>query len=121
MTTHGYNGSHVLFRQAKARALAAQRFAEEAAQKRVVGDSDMERRQRERGAVIATVILAQGAAEGYVNWVFLQAGVTGSGTWIDRWAGLRNAAAALRREHKFGLEKERRNFFTPFFGALFAV
>ncbi|WP_162602874.1 hypothetical protein [Streptomyces sp. CS090A] len=111
MATHGYNGSQVLFRQAKARALAAQSFAKEAEQKQAVGPSGTERRQRERDAVIATVVLAQGAAEGYVNWVFLQAGVTATGTWIDRWAGLRNAAAKLGRESQFGLEKEHRNFF----------
>ncbi|MEE1743225.1 hypothetical protein ACFYNF_18970 [Streptomyces sp. NPDC006641] len=111
MMTHGYNGSQVLFRQAKARALAAQRFAREAAEEESAGRTGMERRQRERDAVIATVILAQGAAEGYVNWVYLQAGIPPSGTWIDRWRGLRNAAARLGRDDKIGLPKEHKDLF----------
>ncbi|MDP5315295.1 hypothetical protein [Streptomyces poriferorum] len=111
MTTHRYDGSQVLFRQAKARSLAAQRFAREAEQEQAAGSSGMERKQRERDAVIATLILAQGAAEGYANWVFLQADVTPSGTWIDRWCGLRNAASSLGRDDKFGLPKEHRAFF----------
>ncbi|NJP25386.1 hypothetical protein FLW53_14535 [Microbispora sp. SCL1-1] len=61
--------------------------------------------------MISTLILAQGAAEGYVNWVFLQAGLTPNGTWIDRWSGLRNAARALGRDDRFGLPQEHRKFF----------
>ncbi|WLQ35364.1 hypothetical protein P8A18_18905 [Streptomyces castrisilvae] len=61
--------------------------------------------------MIATLVLAQGAAEGYANWVFLQADVTPSGTWIDRWCGLRNAASSLDRDDKSGLPKEHRTFF----------
>ncbi|MCH0561503.1 hypothetical protein [Streptomyces sp. MUM 16J] len=109
--THGYNGSQVLFRQAKARALAARRFAREADQEQAEGRSGIERRQREKDAVIATLVLAQGAGEAYVNWVYLQAGVTPSGTWIDRWGGLRNAARELGRDDKFGPPREHRKFF----------
>ncbi|WP_328900627.1 hypothetical protein OHR86_12415 [Streptomyces sp. NBC_00441] len=61
--------------------------------------------------MIATVILAQGAAEGYVNWVFLQAGVAPSGTWIGRWGALRHAAAKLGRDGEIGLPKAHRSFF----------
>jgi hypothetical protein len=109
--THGYNGSQVLFRQAKARALAARRFAREADQEQAEGRSGIERRQREKDAVIATLVLSQGAGEAYVNWVFLRAGVTPSGTWIDRWGGLRNAARELGRDDKFGLPRDHRKFF----------
>ncbi|WP_146610474.1 MULTISPECIES: hypothetical protein [unclassified Streptomyces] len=109
--THGYNGSQVLFRQAKARAIAARRFVGEADQEQAEGRSGIERRQREKDAVIATLVLAQGAGEAYVNWVFLQAGVRPSGTWIDRWGGLRNAARELGRNNKFGLPSEHRRFF----------
>ncbi|MGW6202215.1 hypothetical protein ACWF9B_00960 [Streptomyces sp. NPDC055089] len=109
--THGYNGSQVLFRQAKARALAARRFAIEADQEQAEGRSGIERRQRENDAVIATLVLAQGAGEAYVNWVFLQSGVTPSGTWIGRWGGLRTAARGLGRDDNFGLPSEHRRFF----------
>ncbi|QIY68931.1 hypothetical protein HEP84_06675 [Streptomyces sp. RLB1-33] len=40
------------------------------------------------------------------------AGVTPSGTWIDRWGGLRNAARELGRDDKFGVPGEHRKFFS---------
>jgi hypothetical protein len=73
MTTYDYDGSQVLFRQAKARSAAARRFAQQADAEQATGGNGMERRQREKDAVIAALILAQGAAEGYANWVHIQA------------------------------------------------
>jgi hypothetical protein len=110
--TKQYNGSQVLFRQAKARSLAAARFAQTADAEQAAGLSGMERRQRERDAAINTVIMTQAAAEGYANWVFLQAGIeTGNGTWISRWNGLRNATLALGRDGNVGVPKVHKDFF----------
>jgi hypothetical protein len=95
--THGYDGSQVLFRQAKARWSAARRFARQAGEEEAAGGNGMERRQRERDAVIATLILAQGAAEGYANWVHIQAGIPAKGSWVERWKNLPAAARALGR------------------------
>lgn len=95
--TYDYDGSQVLFRQAKARSAAARRFARQADEEQAKGGSGMERRQREKDAVIAALILAQGAAEGYANWVHIQAGVPATGSWVGRWKNLPAAARALGR------------------------
>ena len=95
--TYDYDGSQVLFRQAKARSAAARRFAQQANAEQATGGNGMERRQRERDAVIAALILAQGAAEGYANWVHIQAGIPAKGSWVERWKNLPAAASALGR------------------------
>jgi len=95
--TYSYDGSQVLFRQAKARAIAARRFAQQADQAEAIGSSGMERRQRERDAVISAIVLTQAAAESYANWVHIQADVTPPRTWIERWKHLPTAARALGR------------------------
>ncbi|WP_370102577.1 hypothetical protein [Streptacidiphilus sp. MAP12-20] len=111
MTTE-YNGSQVLFRQAKARSLAAGRMAQQADEEMAAGRSGMERRQRERDAAMNVVIMTQAAAEAYVNWVFMQAKVApGNGTWISRWRGIPRAAEALGRDRKCGLPSEHSDFF----------
>jgi hypothetical protein len=94
---YDYDGSQVLFRQAKARSAAARRFAQQASAEQATGGNGMERRQRERDAVIAALVLAQGAAEGYANWVHIQGGIPAKGSWVQRWKNLPAAARALGR------------------------
>lgn len=101
--TYDYDGSQVLFRQAKARSAAARGFAQQADAEQDAGGNGMERQQREKDAVIATLILAQGAAEGYANWVHIQAGIPATGTWVERWKKLPAAARALGRPAKAGV------------------
>lgn len=110
--THDYDGSQVLFRQAKARAAAARRFAMEASQQQALGRSGIERRLRERDAVITAVVLTQGAAEGYANWVHLQAGTALSprDSWMTRWERLAEAAEKLGRPPEPDLSEEQRDF-----------
>lgn len=96
--TYDYDGSQVLFRQAKARSLAARRSAQQAEVEEAAGGNGMERRQREKDAVIATLVLAQGAAEGYANWVHIKAGIPPKdSSWVKRWKNLPAAARALGR------------------------
>ena len=47
--------------------------------------------------MIAALILARGAAEGYANWVHIQAGIPAKGRWVERWMNLPAAARALGR------------------------
>ncbi|MDV9168593.1 hypothetical protein R6V09_00345 [Streptomyces sp. W16] len=108
--TYDYDGSQVLFRQAKARSLAARRFTKEAAEERERGRSGIERKQRERDAVIVTVVLTQAAAEGYANWAHIQAGTSANGTWVNRWETLPAAAEAIGRPAGSPLSAERRDF-----------
>lgn len=109
--TYDYEGSQVLFRQAKAQSIAARRRADDAEAEQADGRSGVERRQRERDAVILTLILTQGAAEGYANWVHIQAEtpLTHS-SWIDRWARLPEAARALGRPNESTLSAEHQTF-----------
>ena len=67
----------------------------------------MERRQREKDAVITALILAQGAAEGYANWAHIQAGVRAAGTWVNRWKNLPAAARALGRPTQILVDGEQ--------------
>ena len=107
---YGYDGSQVLFRQAKARSAAARKFARQADEELAAGGSGMERRQREKDAVITTLILAQGAAEGYANWVHIQAGMPTKGTWVDRWRNLPAAARSLGRPAQDTLSSAHEEF-----------
>ena len=94
-----YNGSQVMFRRAQACASDSARHADRAATEIRSGLSGAEPRQRERDSVIETVILAQAAAESYVNWIYLQADVQPRSTsWIGRWGGLRAVAIHLGRD-----------------------
>jgi hypothetical protein len=109
--THRYNGSQVLFRRAQACSLAAKRHADQAGKEIEGGHPGVEPRQRETDAVIETVILTQAAAESYVNWIYLQAGVEPrSSSWIPRWGGLRTVAQHLGRGGS-NLPSEHRRFF----------
>lgn len=110
--TYDYAGQQVLFRQAKARTVAARRFARQAGEAETLGQSGVERRQRERDAVITALILTQGAAEGYVNWIHLEAGtkVTRQDGWIRRWEKIVAAAADLGRSTDFTLGDDQRDF-----------
>ncbi|HEX5493986.1 MAG TPA: hypothetical protein VFX70_05345 [Mycobacteriales bacterium] len=94
--TDDYDLSQVLFRQAKARYWAARRFANEATEREVQGDSG-ERQQRERDAVITTLILTQASAECYANWVHIQARTSPGPRWVKRWERLPTAAEAMGR------------------------
>lgn len=108
--TYDYDGSQVLFRQAKARSLAARRFTKEAAEEQGRGRSGIERKQRERDAVIVTVVLTQAAAEGYANWVHIQAGTSANGSWVNRWEELPAADEAMGRPAGPALSAEQRDF-----------
>lgn len=108
--TDDYDGSQVLFRQAKARTLAARRFATEAEQEKSLGRHGIERTQRERDAVIVVLILTQGAAEGYANWVHLQAETKVNGSWVNRWEKLTDAAKNMKRSAEFALGNDHRAF-----------
>ncbi|WP_049571386.1 hypothetical protein [Streptomyces sp. SBT349] len=107
---YDYDGSQVLFRQAKARALSARRFAKDAAEEQARERSGIERRQRERDAVIVTVALTQAAAEGYANWVHIQAGTEDNVSWVKRWEELPTAAEAMGRPAGSVLSTEKREF-----------
>ena len=72
--THRYNGSQVLFRRAVACSAAARDQAERAAQEIAGGGNGMEPQQRARDAAIETVVLAQAAAESYINWIYVETG-----------------------------------------------
>jgi hypothetical protein len=62
------------------------------------GRDGTERKQRERDAVIATLVLAQAAAEGYANWAHIHAGTPVDGqSWVERWQNLPAAAEAMGR------------------------
>jgi hypothetical protein len=62
------------------------------------GRDGTERKQRERDAVIATLVLAQAAAEGYANWAHIHAGTPVDGqSWVERWQKLPAAAEAMGR------------------------
>lgn len=109
--TYDYDGSQVLFRQAKARTLSARRLAKEAAEERASGRPGSERQQRERDAVITALVLTQAAAEGYANWVHIQAGTpVNSSSWIRRWENLPAAAEAMQRPAGAALSDEQRDF-----------
>ena len=88
-----YNSSQVMFRRAQACAADAARHADRAATEIRSGLSGAEPRQRERDSVIETVILSQAAAESYVNWIYLQAGISAQEYILDRPLG----RAASRR------------------------
>lgn len=103
-TTHDYDGSQVLFRYAKARVAAARRFAAEVKQEQELGGSGSERRQRERDAVITVLILTQGAAESYANWVHLKArtSLKFGHSWIERWEMLPDTVAKMCNQGEQG-------------------
>jgi len=108
---HRYNGSEVMFRRASACSLAAHQQAERATAERGNGLSGMEPAQREKDAVIETIILAQAAAESYVNWIFIQANVQPvSSSWLGRWGGLHRVGEALGRTVQY-LPSEHNRFF----------
>jgi hypothetical protein len=111
---YDYAGHQVLFRQAKARAMAARRFATQADLALSEGRSGVERQQRERDAVISVLILTQGAAEGYANRVHLEActTITIKDTWIRRWEKIADAAGHLDRPTDFALNDDQRGFLT---------
>lgn len=101
----------MLFRRAQACSLAARRHADQARKEIEGGRPDVRPRQRETAAVIETLILTQGAAESYVNWIHLQAGVKlESQSWKPRWDGLRTVAHHLGRNGS-NLPSEHRQFF----------
>lgn len=108
--TYDYAGHQVLFRQAKARTVAARRCAIQATEQQELGQTGNERRQRERDAVITTLILIQGAAEGYINWIHHEAGIPATGSWIQRWERLPDVAAKHNRSAEFALVDEQRAF-----------
>jgi hypothetical protein len=103
-TDQTYNGSQVLFRLAFARTRRARDFADQAARAGSTGEGDpVERRNRERDAVIEVIVLTQAALEAYVNWVYVQAGLDPTGGWIDRWQNLDQPAGQLGRPADFQL------------------
>lgn len=121
--TDNYNGSQVLFRMAKARAISAKKFAAQADSEIAQGGNGMERRQRERDAVIAVLVFTQGAAEAYSNWVHLEAqrkiehsedpqslSYSPGRSWIDHWETLPAAAEVLDRPGRAALSAEHKAF-----------
>lgn len=65
-----------MFRRADIESRRAAAYALQAEQERAGGLSGLERRARERDAVIATVVLVQAAVEAFINWTHIQAGNT---------------------------------------------
>jgi hypothetical protein len=47
--------------------------------------------------VITVLVLVQGAAEGYANWIHIQAGVPATGSRVSRWKNLPAVTRALGR------------------------
>jgi hypothetical protein len=108
---HRYNGSEVMFRRARACSLDAHQQAQLVAAERGNGLNGIEPAQREKDAVIETIILAQAAAESYVNWIFIQADVKPvSSSWLGRWGGLHRVGEALGRTVEY-LPSEHNRFF----------
>jgi hypothetical protein len=107
---YDYDGSQSSLQTGQGACPRRAAFATEADQQQARGGDGIERRQRERDNVISTLILAQGAAESYVNWVHITAGLTTKDSWIKRWENLPASAQVLRRPRSSALSDDHRDF-----------
>ncbi|MFJ3793491.1 hypothetical protein [Kitasatospora sp. NPDC090091] len=104
----------MMFRRAVVESRQAGHFAAQAEVDRAVGRSGLERRARERDAVISTVVLVQAAVEAFINWTHIQAGNTISSPKFDDRAGaVTQSAAILNPEAEpFTWNEDEKAFFT---------
>ncbi|WP_330242614.1 hypothetical protein [Streptomyces sp. NBC_00525] len=73
---HDVDLAQVMFRKADLESQRAAVYAEQVEQEHAAGLSGLERRARERDAVISTVVLVQASVEAFINWTHIQAGQT---------------------------------------------
>ncbi|MFC5886780.1 hypothetical protein ACFQ0M_47685 [Kitasatospora aburaviensis] len=106
--------AQVMFRRAEVESRRAAQYAAEAARDRAGGLSGMERRARERDAVISTVVLVQAAVEAFINWAHIQADNTiGSSNFDVRAKKITTSAAILNPDaDAFEWTAEEDAFFT---------
>ncbi|MFJ7280804.1 hypothetical protein [Kitasatospora sp. NPDC098663] len=111
---HDVDLAQVMFRRADIESQRAAAYAAQAEQERAVGLSGLERRARERDAVISAVVLVQASVEAFINWTHIQAGhAVSSMTFTKRAAAVTASAAVLNpAAGAFAWSAAENDFFT---------
>ncbi|MER7952390.1 hypothetical protein ABTY59_33860 [Streptomyces sp. NPDC096079] len=111
---HDVDLAQVMFRRADVESRRAAMYAEQAEQERAGGLSGLERRARERDAVISTVVLVQASVEAFINWAHIRAANTvDSMRFMKRAKEVTASAAILNpRAEAFAWSESENAFFT---------
>ncbi|MFF0486753.1 hypothetical protein [Streptomyces sp. NPDC004435] len=111
---HDVDLAQVMFRRADVESRRAAMFAAQADLERAAGLSGLERRSRERDAVIATVVLVQASVEAFINWAHIRAGNTVSSMKFMERANKLPQSASMLRPHAepFAWTEDEKTFFT---------
>ncbi|MFE6086028.1 hypothetical protein [Streptomyces virginiae] len=94
-SNHDVDLAQVMFRRADVESRRAAMYAEQAKRECEAGLSGMERRARERDAVISTVVLVQASVEAFINWAHIRAGHTVNSMKFKERAKAITASAAI--------------------------